>query len=312
MILRLGHTELMVTDLPAARAFYVDILGFVVAYEEPGRLYLRGVEEFDLWTLRLTEAQAPGLGHFSLRVDHPDELDRLERLHKELGVPCMRVPQGSKPGQGDALRVKTPDGHPVEFYFEMEQLPTHDEQGRVRMPMRLTHRYTGIPPTRIDHMNLRVADMASSLRYWCDSLDFRISEFVERDGEKFAAWTRRKSGSHDVALLGAKTAALHHIAYYLHDPAAVLRAADLLGDAGFQQAIEFGPGRHGVTNAMFLYVRDPSGNRVELYFGDYHRDIDHPPIGWSWEDFQEQGRLWWSQSVPDSFFETTPVHDNWP
>jgi catechol 2,3-dioxygenase len=313
MIRRLGHTELMVTDLPASRAFYVDVLGFLVAHEEPGRLYLRGTDEFDLWTLSLTESPTPGLGCFSLRVENPDELEKLERLHKELGVPHLRIPAGSEPGLGDVLRVTSPDGHPVEFYFDMEQIPVHDEQGRVRMPMRSTHRHHGVPPTRIDHVNLRVPDMDSSLRYWCGSLDFSISEYVEKDGKKFAAWTRRKTGTHDVALLGAKAAALHHIAYCMHDPSEVIRAADLLSDAGYQDAIEFGPGRHGVTNAMFLYIRDPSGNRVELFFGDYHRDLDYPPIGWSWEDFQQQGRLWWSKIAPESFVvETTPVREEWP
>ena len=155
MILRLGHAALRVLDLEAARTFYVDVLGFVEAYREKGRLYLRGVEEFDIWTLSLIQASTPGLDHFALRVDSEEDLDRLEALHKELNVPVRRVPAGAEPGQGEALRVRTPDGHPVEFYHQMEQIPVRDEKGRVRLPMRMSHLYKGIPPLRIDHVNLR-------------------------------------------------------------------------------------------------------------------------------------------------------------
>lgn len=312
MILRLGHAELFVTDLKAARAFYVDLLGFVEAASEKGRIYVRGVEDFDLWTLALTQKETPGLGHFSLRVDSPEELDRLEELHRKLDVPVERVPEGVEPGQGEALRVRTPDGHPVEFYHQIEQVPLYDEAGRVKLPMRSVHSQRGIPPARIDHMNIRVADVDDSLTYWRDRLNFSVAEYVERDGETFAAWTRRSIFTHEVAMVCSTAPSLHHVAYYVSDPLAPLRTADLLSDAGFQDSIDFGPGRHGLGNAFFLYVRDPSGNRVEIYTGDYIRDLDQPPVKWSWEDYDRRGRLSWSKDTPKRFLETTPVSEIWP
>lgn len=312
MILRLGHSALFVRDLEASRTFYVDVLGFTEAASERGKLYLRGNEDFDLWTLTLIEAQRAGLGHFSLRVDSPDELDRLEKLHKELGVPSKRVPAEAEPGQGEALRVCTPDGHPVEFYHQMEQIPLYDADGHVSLPMRSSHLQHGIPPSRIDHMNLRVTDVDASLRYWRDQLNFSVAEYVERDGYTFAAWTRRTLFTHDVALVRSNAPSLHHVAYYVPDPKIILHAADIVGDAGFQDAIEFGPGRHGLGNAFFLYLRDPSGNRIEIYTGDYIRDLDQPPVKWSWEDYDKRGRLSWSRNYPERFLETTPVNTQWP
>lgn len=312
MILRLGHCELFVKDLEAARTFYVDILGFLEAHREGKHIYLRGVEEFDVWTLTLTEHETPGLGHFALRVDTPEELDRLERLHRELGVPVKRVPEGAEPGQGESLRIRTPDGHPLEFYHRMEQINVYDEQGRPRLPMRNTHRFKGIPPLRIDHMNLRVRDPEESLTYWKDKLDFSISEYAVRDGKIFAAWTRRNLGTHDVALVRSEGPSFHHVAYLVYQPSDILKAADLLADAGFRNAIDFGPGRHGLSNAFFLYVRDPSGNRMEIYMGDYPRDLDAEPIRWDWDAYDEGGRLWWSREYPPRFLETTPVNTNWP
>jgi len=90
----------------------------------------------------------------------------------------------------------------------------------------------------------------------------------------------------------------------------VTRTADLLADAGMQDAIEFGPGRHGATNAFFLYVRDPAGNRLEFYWGDYLRDHDRPPVRWEIDDYRRRGLLWWGQDPPETFFEAGPIRDS--
>ena len=45
-ILRCASLELVVTDLAASRAFYVDVLGLVVTEEDEGAVYLRTLEEF--------------------------------------------------------------------------------------------------------------------------------------------------------------------------------------------------------------------------------------------------------------------------
>ena len=44
-IVRSAYAELVVTDLGEARRFWVDLLGFVVTYEDSESLYLRGFDE---------------------------------------------------------------------------------------------------------------------------------------------------------------------------------------------------------------------------------------------------------------------------
>ncbi len=85
MILRLGHTELFVTDLEKAREFYVDVLGFREHDSDKQHIYLRGVDEFDTHTLTLTKNSYSGLGHFALRVSDPEDLERLAYHHKKIG-----------------------------------------------------------------------------------------------------------------------------------------------------------------------------------------------------------------------------------
>ncbi len=111
MILRLAHVVVAVEDVAESRAFYADLLGFVEHQSEPGTVYLRGAEEFDIWSLALVERGGPGLVHTAFRVSEPDDLERLEQLHERLGIPTRRVPAGVEPGQGPALRLVTPDGH---------------------------------------------------------------------------------------------------------------------------------------------------------------------------------------------------------
>jgi catechol 2,3-dioxygenase len=312
-ILRLGHVDLGVRDLGEARAFYVDVLGLVEVESTPGKLYLRASEEFDLWSLSLTERDEGGcVGHMAFRLEDPDELEAMAGLHEDLGLPVVRTEAGEEPGQGASVRVMTPDGFPVEFYHHMDQIPVGGD-GRMSLPMRSPSVQGGVRPLRLDHVNIRPASMDDALRYWVSKLGFSISEWVERDGRVFAAWTRRTTGNHDVALmLGEASSTMHHVAYLLPDAHAVLAAADVLADAGHRDLLDYGPGRHGLSNALYLYVRDPSGNRIELYTGDYQRDLDMEPICWPWEDYDDNGRLWWRRDMPDRFREVVPVGGGWP
>lgn len=309
MILRIGHTELHVTDLDTAHAFYVDALGFVEAGQGDGTLYLRGVEEFDTWTLALVESERPGLGHFAFRVDEEGDLDQLEALHDGLGLPTRRVPAESEPGQGAALRVLGPEGFPIEFYREFEQVSLPKDG--VVLPMRGRGLRHDTAPLRIDHINMRTKDMPGTLGFLVDQLGFSTSELIEKDDEVFAAWLRRHTGSHDIAVLDGAESSFHHLAYIVPEAGSLVRIADSLSDHGFQEAVEFGPARHGVTNALFLYIRDPSGNRIELYTGDYVRDRDLPPIRWSWDSFLSTGRSWWGAPAPETFAETNPIVPGW-
>jgi len=312
MILRLAHVELAVPDLAAARAFYVDLLGFREHLADGDALYLRAAEEFDAWSLKLTRHDHAGLVHSGFRVASDEALDELERVHRALGTPLQRVAAGTEPAQGGALRVTAPTGHRIEFFHEFDEIDAY-EDGRLRVPMRRTHT-TSSPIGRIDHLSQRVTDVRAALEYWVGALDFSVSEmWVDEDGAPRVAWVRRTPLSHDVALGPSPQPAFHHVAYTVADAHALLQAADLISDARLQERIEWGPSRHGATNAFALYVRDPAGNRLELYTGDYARDLDRPPLVWRPDDYALQGHSWWGWPPPQVFGETQPlVGDNWP
>lgn len=313
MILRPAHLVVAVGDLDEARAFYVDLLGFVESDQGSGVLYLRAAEEFDTWSLALVNAGSGGLLHTAFRVSDPDDLDRLEQLHARIGVASARMPAGTEPGIGETLRVLTPDGHAIEFVHEIEEIDPHDADGRLRLPMRNLHIKQGAPPSRLDHVSLRVANVPDSLPYWVQELGFSASEYWLTEADvPHVAWVRRTTTTHDVALGTNGEPAFHHFAYAVSDPTALARAADLLGDARLAPSLEWGPARHGATNAFAMYIRDPWGNRLELFTGDYHRDLDRPPLSWRVTDYSVQGHSWWGHQAPPTFGETGALHlDGW-
>jgi catechol 2,3-dioxygenase len=304
VINRLSHIEIAVTDLARAREFYCDALGFHTYAETDECLYLRAPDEFDVWSLKLTLELGPGLLTFGFRVSAEGALDEIAAL----GAPHRWLEAGVEPGRGRTLRVQAPSGHIVDFQHAIDEVTLTGADG-VRMPMRHAHLQHGVAPTRLDHINIRVPNVEASLAYWQGALGFSASELhVDDDGRTRRAWLRRAPFSHDVAMGRDEQLGFHHVAYAMGDSYALLRAADVLADAGLR-VIEYGPGRHGITDGMFLYVRDPDGNRIELYAGDYVRDLDRSPIVWRGDDYERRGLLWWGQAPPASFLAAGPVLD---
>ncbi|MFE7392536.1 hypothetical protein [Streptomyces sp. NPDC057582] len=75
-VVRSAYAQLAVTDLGAARWFWVDMLGFHVQYEDTGSLYLRGTDELTHHSLVLRKGDLAALDHIAYRVRTPDDVDR--------------------------------------------------------------------------------------------------------------------------------------------------------------------------------------------------------------------------------------------
>ena len=294
-IVRAGHLEFRVTDLERARAFYVDLLGFVETSRAGDRIYLRGYEESTHHCLVLHRADSPGVSHMAYRVGDEDDLERLAAMATAQGLPMRWLDAGEEEGQGRALRLQDPLGLPLEFYAEM----TPAERLLQRFDL---HR--GAQVMRMDHFNCQVPDVQRAYDWYTGTLGFRCSEYTATDDTPerlWAAWLHRKGNVHDLALMNGVGPRVHHGGYWLPDAMAVVRTCDILAGAGAADCIERGPGRHGISNALFIYLRDPDGNRIELYASDYSTvDPDFVPIRWSLNDKRRQ--TLWGHHAPRSWF----------
>jgi 3,4-dihydroxyphenylacetate 2,3-dioxygenase len=296
-ITRAGHAEYRVTDLGKAHAFYVDALGMVEVAADKDHLYLGGYEERDRYSLLLRRADSPGLGHIAFRVAEEDDLHKIERVYQAAGLPVRWIEAETlEDGQGRALRVQDPNGLPVEFYHDMAQ--------RERLMQRFDQ-YRGAHVMRIDHFNCQVPDVQSAYDWWTQHMGFVCSEYTVTDdpSEKlWAAWLHRKQNVHDLALMNGIGPRLHHVGMWLQDTHSVLRACDILASMGMAESIERGPGRHGLSNAFFLYLRDSDLNRVELYTNDYIiADPDFQSIKWKLSD--PRRATFWGHHPPKSWFD---------
>jgi catechol 2,3-dioxygenase len=302
-ITRCAHAEFRVTDLEAARAFYVDALGMLEIDRDDERLYLGGLEERDRYSLILRRAETPGVGHIAFRVASPDDLDRIARVYEAHSLPTCWIEAGAESGQGRALRAQDPAGLPVEFYHEMEQ--------RERMMQRYDQ-YRGANIMRIDHFNCQVPDVQMAYDWWTTEMGFYLSEYTVTDHEPeslWAAWLHRKQSVHDLALMNGVGPRLHHVGMWLQDTHSIIRACDILASIGMVDSIERGPGRHGLSNAFFLYLRDPDKNRIELYTSDYIiPDPDFEPIKWKLSD-PRRATFWGHHAPPSWFDEASLVED---
>lgn len=269
MIVRLAHAELLATDLDAARWFYVDVLGFEEVQRTPERIYLRAAEEFDWWSLAISLADRPGLGHCAFKLSSREGLDALEEVHARLALPTRRVPPGHEAGQSEALRTRTPEGCPIEFIYAMQEIPLYGEDGNPRLPSRHGPCGSGPAPLRIDHVHFRAPDPGQHLEYWEGGLGLRPFAYVVSGERVQSAFLRGRLATHDVALAEGPELGLHHLAYYVADWSDLAYFANRLSQYGWAHGIEVGPTRHNLSNAFCMYIRDPSGNRL----GAVHRRL---------------------------------------
>jgi catechol 2,3-dioxygenase len=304
-VAHLGHAELRVTDMERSRWFFTEVLGLYVSEETEEKVYLRAWQDWDHHTLILTRSDHPGVEHVGWRVEKPQDLGVHEKRLGELGIDHHWIESGEEAGQGDGLRFTTPGGMPFELYWEREayaepegsplasRLPSHPQKFASR----------GVAPRRFDHMNFLVDEPGGEQEWMTRELGIHHRYYVQSEsGDRLASWLSRTSISHEIAVQRNRNQngpLLHHAAYYLDSPDQLLRAATILADNDIE--IEWGPGNHGTSGALFLYCFEPSGNRIEVWTGGFLIFApDWEPIGWT----QEKAELayeFWGSAMPDTY-----------
>ena len=296
-IVRLAYVDYGVTDLAASRAFYEDTLGLIVTHADAERIDMRGLEERGHHSISLRKAEAPGVAALGFKLYDEPDLDKARAFFAKKGLPAEWV---ERPHQGRTLRARDPWGAPLEFFVTMEALPPIHQKYAL---------YRGVRPLRIDHANWFSPDVDAATAFYAE-MGFRVTEYTEDEesGRLWAAWLHRKGGVHDIAFTNGFGPRLHHAAFWVPGPLAIIDLLDLMSTTGWLANIERGPGRHGISNAFFLYVRDPDGHRIEIYSSDYLTvDPDLEPIRWDLKDPQRQ--TLWGAPAPRSWFEEGSLFD---
>ena len=274
---RLGHVQVRVTDLDAARAYYTTVLGLKEVEHDESTAYLKAWDEHDHHSLVLRKAATPGLEHMGWKLETAADLEQIETKAERAGARVERVEADAERGMGPAIRFETPSNHVVECFFGMKKVGN----GLPKLnPMPKPHGLTGIAPPRLDHLLVTTGHVPESTKFFQDVLGFRLVEQVVADGSvQVAAFLERTRTPHDIAFVPGNDGGLHHFAYWLDNFHDLSLAADTLRMNNVE--IDIGPTRHGITRGHTIYFFDPAGNRNEVFTGGYYVDSDFEPITWT-------------------------------
>jgi catechol 2,3-dioxygenase len=291
---RASHVSLTVTDLAVSRDFYRDVIGLVVTEDTDDAVYLRGLEESAHHSLVLERADEAKALHIGLRVRTDADIVAAEKFFRDNNIEHRRV---EKAHQGPTLQFRDPVGVHVELTSSMEQVPRR---------MQNFDEFVAGAPQRLDHCQVVTHDVQAATDFWA-SLGMRVSEYTAKDrtDELWGTWMEVKGNTHDLVFTNGRGPRLHHFAFTVPDASALLHAADVAGALGFGDEIDRGPGRHGISNALFLYLRDPDQHRIELFTSHYQFiDLEEEPIRWNISD-PRRAQLWGMPASNRWFFEAS-------
>ena len=166
--------------------FFIDVMGMTQSGEKGDSIYLRGYDDYERYTLKLTASKTNGMAHVAYRTRSPQALER--RAAKLKGSAFDVGWSDGDLGHGKTFVCKDPDGHLIELYYDTEWYdPPPDKKPALknqaqRFPAR------GCNVRRIDHWNGLAADISGCRKFFEDYLGFRLTERIVHE--------RRQRGRH--------------------------------------------------------------------------------------------------------------------
>lgn len=307
LLSQLAHVELESPKPQDTVDFFVKVMGLTETTRDGASVYLRAWGDPFHHSLVVTEGAAPRIAHSGWRSAGEEALERAVA-----GIEAHGGGEGWVDpvlGHGRAYRYRSPGGHLHEVFWEVDRYEASSEL-RSTYPIRSQRFYPiGAAVRQIDHVTLATGAMSADIAFYRDVLGMRFMEctvMAEDAPEPFFAQMTNNEQAHDLGLiadLGGLSGRGHHLAFWLDLPTDVVRAADVLTEAGFP--VEYGPGKHGHGENTYLYVREPGGHRVELFSGGYRNyQPDWEPKRWvAGTGGVDMFRNW---PAPDSMLEVFP------
>ena len=234
-----------VENFDAERAFYADNWGLVEVAAEDGLVWFKTHGDDEHHVVRLHKSDAGHVEVIALAAGSRDDVDALHDKVAQSGCRIVHAPRDLEaPGGGYGFRFFSPDGLPFEISADVAKLDKREIE-----------RWEGIP-IRISHIVLHSPDHQAAVRFFCDVLGFRVSDWL---GD-FMGFLRCNSAHHRLAILPGPPC-LNHVAYDMVNADAMLRGVSHLKQQGID--IRWGPGRHTAGDNTFSYFVTPGGFAVE-------------------------------------------------
>lgn len=303
----LAHLELLTPKPEESLWFFRDVMGMTESGRAGDSVYLRGWDDYERYTLKLTAAKTSGLAHVAYRTRSRAALER--RVAALRDTPGAIGWTEGDMGQGPGFRFRIPDGHVFELYYETEWYEAPPELKPALKNQAQKFPARGCNVRRLDHFNLLAVDVSANRQFLEEKLGMRLTEHIVLDsGEEAGVWLTVTNKSYDLAITRDHTGhhgRFHHLTYALDSREEILRAADIFLENGV--FIETGPHKHAIQQTFFLYVYEPGGNRVEVANAGARLILapDWKPIRWS-EAERKKGQAWGLQTIASFHTHGTP------
>lgn len=256
----LHHFCLETPQINAVVPWYETHLEMVPKRLDDGSVWLSGRQR----NIVFWPSADKGLGYVAYALTDASQLARFDAEMRAKGVSRPDI-QSSLFADGQVAIADT-DGKC--FIFGVPVKPETDTLDRL--------------PGRLQHLGICTTDMDRLIDFFTRTVGFRASDIVKNDdGAVSACFLRSDREHHDLALFAASSSRFDHQCYETTCWNDIRDWGDHFADQRTQ--IEWGAARHGAGNNLFIFVRDPDGNQVEMSAELETRDFESPPGEWKTE-----------------------------
>ena len=239
---RLGHATISTPDIEAQTDYYGRILGLQVTESSKDRVLLASKQGFE--AIELVKGKAGVLQRLSFQIAPGTDLNDVIKDLGKMGIKSEKR-SGITPGVAECVTLTDPKGTPVDLYAEYKFAP-------VGAPA-----YFNI--MKLGHVAYRVLDVQEVVKFYCDVLGFRVSDWR---GD-FFVFMRCNTDHHTLNFIIDEKPQLHHIAFEVLDWSEINKAGDFL--ARNKIHLVWGPGRHIIGHNVATYHRNEDLVRVEIF-----------------------------------------------
>ena len=304
----LAHVEVYTDKFDESLDFFTRVYGLKLSGSDEKSAYLRGWDEYEFHSLKLTRHHTTGVGHIAYRAASPQALERRVAAIETSRFTKIGWVDGDL-GHGKAYRFEDPFGHVFEIYWETNRYkPQANDRAALKNYASRFHAQ-GACPRRIDHVNLLGEDVTEFREFVETCLGSRVTELIQLDnGRLGGCWFSVNNKTYDLVCTeerGGGMGRLHHLTYATDQREDILRAADIFLENGVH--IETGPHKHAIQGSFFLYVWEPAGNRVELANAGARLILapDWEPVVWTEAD-RKKGQAWGLKTIETFHTHGTP------
>lgn len=264
-ILGVAHMAVFVSDLPNARTFYEDLLGFDEPFTLPkpdGSVEIAFVKINDRQWIELFTAPTAGEGQLNHVALYTDDADRMRNYLASKGVTVPDRVGKQRTGNKNFM-IKDPDGHNVEIVEYQADSWTGKDAGR------------HTPATRISqqamHVGILVGSLETAMRFYTGILGFEEFWRGSAATSKTLSWVNMRvpDGTdylefmlYDQIPAPDRRGSAHHICLVVPDAdKAVAELQARPSRSSYTRPIEI---RTGINRKRQVNLFDPDGTRVEL------------------------------------------------